>query len=215
VTVQLQAVIVPPQFVLQDALTAAQTITLTPEAPPEKPGMVERLFQRQRAQTAPAAELTVVVPDATFIRVARLGSVTSEDAHRLARALDEVAATWPAPVVHVAELGIELSDTQLVINAQLGGDIDGLRDIFRNFNEAAKAQRFFLDRRSFRPEFTVASIDLPDNPSFLDRLDWEAENHQGPDWRATHISMMRVAFGANGQTFEEFDSLALGGHSDG
>lgn len=208
---QLQAVIVPPRSVLQDALTAAQTITLKPEAPPEKPGRVERLFQRQRAQTAPAAELTVVAPDATFIRVARLGSVTLEDAHRLARALDEAAATWPAPVVHVAELGIELTDTHMVINAQLGGDVDGLREIFRNFNEAAKAQRFFLDRRSFRPEFTVASIALPDDPTFLDRLEWDADTHKGPDWQATSISMMSVGFGDNTRTFEEVDSLALGG----
>jgi 2'-5' RNA ligase len=212
--VQLQAVIVPPQSVLQDALAAAQTIHLKPtEAPPAKLGIVERLFQRQSGPAAPAAELTVLASDAMFIRLARLGSVASDDARRLARALGEVAATWSAPVVHVAELGIELTDTQLVINAQLGGDIDGLRDIFRNFNEAAKAQRFFLDRRSFRPEFTVASIDLPDDPSFLDRLEWEADLHQGPDWQVTGISMMRVAFGDKAQTFEEFDSLAVGGAS--
>lgn len=208
---QLQAVIVPPQSVLQDALAVAQTIHLKPEAPAEKPRIVERLFQRQSGPAAAAAaELTVVASEAMFIRVARLGSVASDDARRLARALGEVAATWPAPVVHVAELGIELTDTQLVVNAQLGGDIDGLRDIFRNFNEAAKAERFFLDRRSFRPEFTVASIDLPDDPSFLDRLEWEADVHRGPDWHATAVSMMRVAFGDKAQKFEEFDSLAMG-----
>ena len=206
---QLQAVIVPPQSVLQDALAAAQTIHLKPEATPEKTRTVGRLFQRQGALPAPAAELRVVASDAMFVRLARLGNVTSEDARRLARALGEVAATWPAPVVHVADLGIELTDTHLVINAQLGGDTDGLRDIFRNFNEAAKAQGFFLDRRSFRAEFTVAAIDLPDDPSFLDRLDWAADTHQGPDWQATAISMMSVVFGDKAQTFKEVDSLAL------
>jgi 2'-5' RNA ligase len=212
--VQLQAVIVPPQSVLQDALAAAQTIHLKPQdAPPEKPGMVARLLHRQSEAAAPSAELTVVASNTMFVRVARLGSVTSDDARRLARALGEVAATWPAPVVHVAELGIELTDTQLLVNAQLGGDTDGLKHVFRNFNEAAKAQRFFLDRRSFRPEFTVASIDLPDDPSFLERLEWDAENHRGPDWQATSIAMMRVAFGDKEQTFEEFDSLALAGDS--
>ena len=209
---QLQAVIIPPQSVLQDALAAAQTIHLKPEAPPEKPRIVERLFQRQSEVAAPAAELTVVASDAMFIRLARFGNVTSDDARRLARALGEVAATWPAPVVHVAELGIELTDTQLVVNAQLGGDIDGLKGIFRNFNEAAKAQRFFLDRRSFRPEFTVASVDLPDDPSFLDRLEWDADVHRGPEWQATDISMLRVSFG-DAQKFEEVDSLVLGSAS--
>jgi len=211
--VQLQAVIVPPQSVLEDALAAAQTIHLKAEASSEKPGIVERLLQRQSGLAVPAAELRVVASDTMFVRLARLGSVTSDDARRLARALGEAAATWPAPMVHVAELDIELTDTQLVINAQLGGDTDGLRDIFRNFNEAAKAQRFFLDRRSFRPEFTVAAIDLPDDPSFLDRLEWDADGHRGPDWQATSVSMMRVAFGDKAQTFEEFDSLALAGDS--
>jgi 2'-5' RNA ligase len=213
VTVQLQAVIVPPPSVLQDALAAALTIHLKPEAPPEKPRIVERLLQRQSGPAAaPAAELTVVASEAMFIRVARLGNVTSDDAHRLARALGEVAASWPAPVVHVAELGIELTDTQLVVNAQLGGDIDGLKGIFRNLVQAAEAQRFFLDRRSFRPEFTVASVDLPDDPSFLDRLEWDADVHRGPEWQATDISMLRVSFG-DAQKFEEVDSLVLGGAS--
>jgi 2'-5' RNA ligase len=211
--VQLQAGIIPPQSVLQDALAAARTIHLKPEAPQEKPSIVGRLLQRQSEVAAPPAELTVVPSDAMFILLARMGSVTVEDAHILAQALGEAAATWPSPVVHVAELGIELTDTQLVINAQLGGDTDGLRDIFRNFVQAAEAQRFFLDRRSFRPEFTVASVDLPDDPSFLDRLEWEADVHRGPDWQATDISMMRVAFGDGAQKFEEVDSLALGGAS--
>ncbi|MEO5664631.1 MAG: hypothetical protein ABIR39_15255 [Nocardioides sp.] len=212
---QLQAVIVPPPSVVQDALAAAHTITLKPGAAPEKPGMVQRLLQRQSGRVAPTDHLAVVASDAMFIRLAHLGSVTSDDAIRLARALDEPAAAWPAPVVHVAELGIELSDTQMLITARLGGDTDGLRGIFRAFNEAAKAQRFFLDRRSFRPEFTVASIDLPDDPTFLDRLEWEADTHQGPEWQAMSISMMRVGFGDNARTFDLFDTVALGGRADG
>lgn len=208
---QLQAVIVPPESVRQDALAAAQTIHLTPEAPSEEPGIVERLVLRKRRPLAPPPELVVAASEAMFIRLARLGSVTGSDVHSLALALGELAATWSAPVVHVTELGIQLTDTQLMINAQLDGDIAGLRDIFGNFNEAAKAQRFFLDRRSFRPEFAVASVDLPADPTFLERLEWEADSHQGPDWQVTSISLMRVAFGDQTQTFEQVDSIALGG----
>lgn len=213
---QLHAVIVPPPFVLRDALAAARTIhLLAEELPTQRPGVVQRLLQAKTgpAAPAPAPALTVVASDAMFVRVARFGSVTSTDAHNLARALREVATTWPVPVVHVAELGIELTDTHLVINAQLGGDIDGMRAVFGNFNEAAKGERFFLDRRSFQPEFTVAAIDLPDDPSFLDRLEWEADTHRGPDWRATHISLLRTVFGDSAQTFDEVDSLALGDDS--
>lgn len=203
---------VPPQSVLEDALAAARTIYLkAEEAPEENPGFVERLLQRQSTPAAPpAATLTVVPSNEGFVRVARLGNVTANDARILARALGQYAATWPAPVVHVAELAIELTDTQLVINAKLGGDTGGLRDIFDGFNAAAKAQRFFLDRRSFRPEFTVASVALPDDPSFLERLEWEAEAHRGHDWQVTNVSMLRATFGDNAPTFDEVETLALG-----
>lgn len=210
---QLQAVILPPQSVLDDALAAAQTVYLKPEPPTEKPGVVERFRQRRSGSPIPAPELRVVPSEAVFIRLARFGNVTANDARSLALALGEVTGTWSAPVVHVTELAIELTDARLVINAQLGGDLDGLHDMFRNFNQAAKGQGFFLDRRSFRPEFTVAAIDLPDDPSFLDRLEWEADGHQGPEWQATSISMVRVAFGDNARTFEVIHSLAVGGES--
>jgi 2'-5' RNA ligase len=211
--VQLQAAMVPPPFVLEDALAAARTIYLKPEAVQEKPGLVGRLFQRQTTLDAPAPELTVVTSTETFVRVARLGNVTANDARILARALDEFAATWPAPVVHVEELAIELTDTHLVINAKLGGDTGGLREIFDGFNAAAKAQRFFLDRRSFRPEFAVASVALPQDPSFLERLEWEADTHQGPEWQVTTVSLMRATFGDNAPTFDEVETLAVGGSS--
>lgn len=207
----LQAVIVPPRSIVEHALAAAQTIYLKPEAPVARPGVVERLFQRQTRLAAPTAELSVVASDAMFIRLAKLGSVTPSDARSLALALGDLAVNWCAPVVHVAELDIELTDTRLMINARLDGDIDGLRDLFGNFNEAAKAQRFFLDRRSFRPEFAVASVHLPDDSTFLERLEWEADTHQGPEWQVTAISLMGVVFGDKAQTFEEVDSIELGG----
>lgn len=211
---QLQAAIVPPQTVLQDALAAAQTIHLRSGAPSEKekPGIVGRLFQRQSAVAAPAstAALAVVASTETFVRLGRLGHVTSTDARTLARALSEFSGAWPAPVVHVADLDIELSDTLLVIIARLGGDIDGLRDIFSGFNDAAKAHRFFLDRRNFRPEFKVASIALPGDPSFLDRLEWDADAYRGPDWQVSAISMLGATFGDNAPSFDEVETLTVG-----
>lgn len=208
---QLQAAMVPPPPVLEDVLAAAQTIYLKPEATPEKPGLVGRLFQRQSTLDAPADTLTVVASNESFVRVAKLGNVTANDARILARALWDFAATWPAPVVHVDELAIELTDAQLVINAKLGGDTDGLQEIFAGFNAAAKAQNFFLDRRSFRPEFPVAAIALPEDPSFLDRLEWDADTHRGPDWQVTAVSLMRASFGDNAPRFDEVETLALGG----
>ena len=97
-----------------------------------------------------------------------------------------------------------------MVNARLGGDITGLKDVFRGFNEAAKAQHFFLDRRSFRPEFTVASVSLPTDPTFLDRLEWEADSYRGPDWRVTTCSLLSAAVGHDAPTFVEVETLHLG-----
>lgn len=214
---QLLAVIIPPPPVLQDAFAAASTICLKPEelaaAPAEKGGVLQRLRKKAPEPEVVEVSLTVVPAITSFVRLARFGNVTLADSLALAETLASAAASWPSPVVHVAELDIDLTDTQLLIKAQLAGDTDSLRKIFGSFHVTAKRERFFLDRRSFRPEFDVASLELPDDQSVLERLDWDADSHVGPEWQATHISMMKVYLGPDGQTFEEIAQVPLGGGS--
>lgn len=213
---QLQAVIVPPSSVLDDAFTAAQTIHLKPGAPDvgvERGSVLQRLRKRQVDPEPTVTPLTLVGSGTAFVRLGRFGNVTIADSLHLAQALMAAAATWPSPVVHVNELDIELTDTKLFVKAKLGGETDGLRSIFGQFHEAAKRERFFLDRRSFRPEFDLASLDLPDDPTFLERLEWDADDHQGPEWRATHISLLKVLFGDDGQSYEEIAQVPLGAPS--
>ena len=111
---------------------------------------------RGASRTAPSVALHPVSSDAVFVRLAKFGNVAGDDVEGLARALRAVAGTWPAPVLRTTGVSVTESEPHTV-TAQLGGDVDALRDIHGNVNEVARQQRFFLDRRSFRSELVVGS----------------------------------------------------------
>lgn len=211
---QLYAVLVPPFEVLQDVLAATQSIGLAPapnEEPP-RPGLLQRLVRRETTAAPPSDPTLTVVPSKEgFVRLARVGSVTVADAQSLAHALGEASRTWSVPVLHVAGLVIDTTVPRPVITAKLGGDTDELLRIFANFHEVAKRQRFFVDRRSFRPEFTVAAVNLRDDPSLRERILFDGQDHRGPDWQATRISMVRLSFDSTSAGFEEVASVPVGG----
>lgn len=211
---RLHAVVVPPLEVLRDCLDKAQSISLVPVSRRGEPraGLLGRMLRRETAAaSSPDLTLTVVPSEEGFVRLARFGNVTLGDAHSLAQVLGEAAGSWPVPEVYVAGLVLDTTVPRPVITAQLGGDTDGLQSVFAHFHEVARQQRFFLDRRSFRPEFTVATLDLPDDPSLRQRIRFNAHDHRGPDWRAARISMMRVSFDSTAEAFEEVASVPLGG----
>lgn len=210
---RLHAVFVPPIEALQDVLAAAQGIGLVPAPPTEtRSGLLGRLLGREKtAAPPPDPALTLVPSEEAFVRLARFGNVTPADAQSLAQAMGAAARTWPVPAVHVAGLVIDTTVPQPVITAQLGGDTDELLEIFASFLEVARRQSFFLDRRSFRPEFTVAHVNLPDDPSLRERIVFDAQDHRGPDWQAKRISMVRVSVDPSSRSFEEIASVPVGG----
>lgn len=208
---QLHAVIVPPPDVVDSALRAARD--LVPPAPPvvevPRPGFVDRLRGRRPAEPEAPPVITWVpaAPDAVFVRLAKFGNVTADDAEGLATALEAVAATWPAPVVHVTRLRVAEAHP-FDVTAELEGDVDALRDIFRNVNEVARLQRFFLDRRSFRSELVLGSIELEDGAP-VDSVAGAEVPHRGVRWSPSHVTLLRTSFTAEGTTFSEVAQIEL------
>jgi 2'-5' RNA ligase len=209
---QLHAVIVPPPDVVDSALRAARD--LVPPAPPvvevPKPGFLDRLRGRRPAEPEAPPVITWVpaAPDAVFVGLAKFGNVTADDAEGLATALEAVAATWPAPVVQVTRLRVAEAHP-FDVTAELEGDVDALRDIFRNVNEVARLQRFFLDRRSFRSELVVGSVEGEDGaPVPATVLGVEAP-HAGPTWSPSHVTLVRASFGGSGTTYSELSQVTL------
>ena len=208
---QLHAVIVPPPDVVDSALEAARD--LVPSAPTvvevPKPGLLDRLRGRRPAEPEAAPDVTLVPasPDAVFVRLAKFGNVTGEDAAGLTRALEAVAGAWPAPMLHVTSVGVAEADP-FDITATLEGDVDALRDIFRNVNEVARLQRFYLDRRSFRSELTLGSVEVEEGAP-TDSVAGAEVPHQGVRWSPSHVTLLRASFTAEGTTFTEVARIEL------
>ena len=208
---QLHAVIVPPPDVVASALEAARD--LVPSPPPvvevPKPGLLDRLRGRRPAEPEAAPVITWVPaePDAVFVRLAKFGNVTADDAAGLATALEAVAPTWPAPLLHVTKVRVAESHP-FDVTAELEGDVDALRDIFRNVNEVARLQRFFLDRRSFRSELTLGTIEVEDGAP-ADSVAGTEVPHRDVHWSPSHVTLLRASSTAEGTTFSEVARIEL------
>jgi hypothetical protein len=208
---QLHAVIVPPPGVVSGALEAAAGVVPPPPPAPEEPrrGLLDRLLARRQAEPpeVPVVAVLPAAPEAVFVRLAKFGNVTVDDASGLAAALDAVAGTWPVPVLRVSRVRVAEAHP-FDVTAQLDGDVDALRDIFRNVNEVARLQRFFLDRRSFRSELPLGSLDLEDGAPPPDGLAGRELPLQGARWSPSHVTLLRTSFTA-GKAFAEVARVEL------
>lgn len=209
---QLHAVVVPPPEVVREALAAAHDLCSPAPAVTDDPrlGLLDRIRGRRRA-APPAPSLVALrpmTPDAVFVRLAKFGNVTGGDADGLARALGSMAGTWPAPVLHTTVVRVEESEPHAV-TAQLDGDVEALRDIYRNVNEVARQQRFFLDRRSFRSEVVLGSVETGDGTPVPATVVGAEADHAGPSWSASHVTLVRASFTAGGTTYAEVARIDL------
>jgi hypothetical protein len=154
----------------------------------------------------------VVPSDQPFVRLTRFGNVSNDDTETLGLALGVDAWDWPAPVVHVSGLVLDITTARPTITAELGGDIDGLRTIFRKVLAVAQSQRFFLDRRIFHPQFPVATVQVEeDDASLRERLELDPAAFVGAEWQVTHFSLLAMSFGDTARAFEEIAVVPLGG----
>lgn len=212
---QLQSAIVPPPDVYADALAAAQNLRLAPvEVVIEQPtGLFQRLARGTTKQQALPPEVmpSVVPAEQPFVRLTRFGNVSNDDTETLGLALGVDAWDWPAPVVHVSGLVLDLATPRPTIIAELGGDTDGLRTIFRKILAVAQSQRFFLDRRIFHPQFPVATVEIDDDVPLRERLELDTAAFVGVEWQVTHFSLLALSFGDTSRAFEEIAVVPLGG----
>ena len=216
---QLHAVIVPPPDAVRGALEAAQGLFAAVSEPVEEPrrgGVLSRL--RRPAPTPTQADAVVsffpATPGAEFVTLAKLGNVTVTDALTLTKALAEAAGDWTPPMVRVSALTVgEVNPRHVIpaldVHARLEGEVDALHAMFRGLNDVAKAQRFFLDRRSFRPEFPLGFVEARHGESIPEALPGSSSPHESEWFRPTHVTIMRSLHSSNGTTYEEFERVVL------
>ena len=209
---QLLAVIVPPPEVVRDALGAAQALCSTEPVTKDEGGrgLLDLIRGRRgrASHAAPAVALRPLSSDAVFVRLAKFGNVTGDDAEGLVRALTAVAGTWPAPVLRTTGVSVTESEPHTV-TVQLGGDVEVLRAIYGHVNEVARQQRFFLDRRSFRSELVVGSVDGEEGAPVPATVVGAEAPHAGPSWSPSHVTLVRASFGAAGTSYSELSQVEL------
>lgn len=210
---QLHAVIVPPAGAIEGALQITHSI-FSPEPepveePPPRRGVLGRLKKPAAAPPPPPEVLWHPTPsDALFVRVCKFGNVTLSDTRTLLQAIESVAGTWPRPRLHVAEIVVGETEP-FSVTARLEGELDDLFAIFRNVLDVAKAQDFFLDRRSFRSEVALGTVVVPDGATVPDALPGAVIPMVGPHWHAGHLTLLRSTRIADATTYEEFASVPL------
>lgn len=209
---QLNAVIVPPAGVVEDALGAAQDLVASSlsSAQGGSPGMLGRLLGRRAAsaRATPTVTLSPLAPEAVWIRLAKFGNVAGNDAAGLTTALRAAVRTWPVPVLHVSKVSVAEAAPYEVV-AEVDGDTDALEQIFANVNEVARLQRFFLDRRSFRCEFSLGEVTTTDGSSVPDDVIATSLERTGENWSPTHITLLRTTFTGGQTTHAEFARIDL------
>lgn len=208
---QLHAVLVPPPDVVDDALEAARAMLAPPPdaGDTSRRGFLDR-FRGRRQTDVPVVALALARPEAVFVRLAKFGNVAATDAAVLARAIEALSHTWPAPLLRVSAMSVA-EEPPLDVTAQLDGELDALRDIFRNVNEVAQSQRFFLDRRSYRNELVLGSVGVPDDGPVPDAVAGAEWPHAGPRWSPSHVTLLRTAFVDGGSTYAEVARIPLAG----
>lgn len=193
---QLIAVARPPADALSQALDAAHALcrASAPEVTQTSGGLLSKMFKRQE-KPAPAPDLTFVPlsSSAMFLRIARLGNVSSADAIAFADTMSVHAATWPTATLRFGDISVTEEPMPKVF-AELAGDVDALFSIFRGFNDAAKLLGFFLDRRNFRPHVELGRIEGPGRGPVPADTELSGVGHAGAAWRLTELSLMRATY---------------------
>lgn len=209
---QLQAVLVPPSDVVRDALEGAHELfpSTSGAAPELTSGLLGRLLGRRRSAPPGASGVTTVpaAPEAVFVRLAKIGNIEASDAAVFSKGIEVAARTWRTPTLHVSKVAVATAHPFDVV-AQLDGDLDALMDIFRNVNEIARLQRIFLDRRSFRTEFPLGSLQAEDGATFPAHLMGAETLHDGLRWSPSHITILRTSFTGGQTSFAEFARFDL------
>ncbi|KRF07799.1 hypothetical protein ASG88_03040 [Nocardioides sp. Soil777] len=159
---------------------------------------------RSRPSSPTAGEAPALTPLSVglmAVHVTKFGYVEPEAGSRLRTTLERDALGWTAPTVHVTgELSTHGSDERL--HLALGGEVDGLRAVFREITDSAKRAGFMLDRRSFRPLLPVADLDDGVSDEALATLVAGLEDFAGTPWPVDVVTLARLGFGSSDELTE-------------
>lgn len=208
---QLHAVVAVPEDVVRTtALEVAPALVAAtvPDVPEDTGrGLLARWRRRPAEEPVPVASFAPATPESVFVKIAKFGNVTADVAAELRAELEAAAAEWRAPVLRVSKVAVA-EEAPYDVTAELEGDVDALRDIYRNVIEVAAQHRFYLDRRNFRPEVVLGQLVVRDGATLPEAVAGLEVGHSGPWWTAPHLTLLRSSF-SGGAGFAEVARIGL------
>jgi hypothetical protein len=199
----LHAVMVPPPAVVAavaHVVQSVETVRAAPAPPPPPKGWLRRRGKEppEPPVTEVEVELELDLVPAVQMRlpIAGFGNVTSGDAVRLADTLKAAAAQWACPTVYFAGGGaLEFPDDRSVW-AKLDGDVEGLVAVASGVIQSVASRGFFVDRRSFKPWVSVATITDATTSPHLERVVAALDAYRGEPWTLEWVSITKPSFDA-------------------
>ena len=169
---------------------------------------------RARSTEAPPTDVGLVSlpPGLMSVHLAKFGYVEPEAGARLRTTLEHDAGGWAAPTVQVTG-GLSTHGPDERLHLALGGDVDGLRAVFRGLIDSAKRAGFMLDRRMFVPMLPVADLDDGVSDDALHALVAGLEGFAGAPWEVDALTLVRLGFGS-GDELTEVATIPIGATSD-
>jgi 2'-5' RNA ligase len=206
------AALVPPPDVLDRVRQVVDGVAPSrqPEPVPVRRGLLRRR-ETPPPPPPPAPMLNAVPATAMHLVVAKFGNLVLNDAMRLANALDAEAWQWPTPRLRLTG-GVALEpEGDDGVWVPLDGDLHALNDLRQGVTRVAQGLQLFVDRRGFRPQVQVGTVNGYTTEAYLEELLAALRTFESNAWWQTTISLLQPADHGPGQaTFRTFRDIALG-----
>ena len=198
---RLFAALVLPHEVLDDVTQLAAGVVVEqepePAAEPAAPGRhaagSAKRFSRRRGQAHAGTAgpmLDLVPPVRMHVPIVKFGNLALTDVARLIDALELQASGWQSPRLHLhggAALEPEGDDSVWV---GLGGDVDELNAVVRDVARVAQGLHLFVDRRAFRTELQLGTINARTTEAYLEQLLAALDSYESSSWWQVTLSLL-------------------------
>ncbi len=220
----LYAEVVPPPHVLDEVMAAVQQACHQAQIAADERAAEGRRgrpgggwFRRKReaesaspAHSSPSSvQLDLLAAEELAIPLARFGNVTRRDSLRLADVMRTAAAEIERPAVYFSGASALDFDGDRQVWVRLAGDVDAIRDVPRGVTQAVEKLGFYVDRRLFRTQIAVGTINDATTAPYLEDVVDALKSFSGVAWELDHVRVMRLSYDAGSQN-QLLERLPLG-----
>jgi len=175
-------------------------------------GRHRRGWRRRAEPPPPSGPMLDVLPTAIIhLPIARFGNLSLFDATRLADTMEREAKAWQSPRLHLAG-GVALEpEGDDSVWVRLAGDLDELGTVRAGVTRVAQGCQIYVDRRVFRPEVRLATVNDLTTPEHLEAVLAALDGHESAAWWQTTLSLLTPAdLGPGRPPFKGFREIPLG-----